>query len=351
MSKNSFIKRCELLPVNVIATALGFATLSNMWALALGFPWVRIVTHVGAAIVWIMAAIKMTRCYPSFKAEYTMVVPCALYATFSMLAMLLGAFILDIHATPIITPNPVPALATVGRAVWIFGLALHAVQVSVFTFRFVIKGGVKLDSFLPTWFVTYMGFLVGVVTGLPVGFPWIMQALMVYGIVVYPLVVIGQLVRIRKKPIPHMFKPTGAIFLAPPSLFFIAWLNVAQNPDLWNLNIPAVVWLSYLIVFVTIIRVATLIPGYIRLGFSPGMAALTFSSAIATVATFRMVGWLNANGMGDIAFWLNQFFGVQMFLTTVIMVYVGYNFYFLWRKDPLKLAPADSSAAKLTQNV
>jgi tellurite resistance protein TehA-like permease len=190
-----------------------------------------------------------------------------------------------------------------------------------------------------------MGYLVAVVTGTPMGFNWILEVLMFYGFIIYPVVVIGQLIRIKIKPIPHMFKPTGAIFLAPTSLFFITWLNVAEN--MWGWNFPAVTWLAYIIVLVTIIRVATLIPDYIRGGFSPGMAALTFPSAIALVATFRMVGWLGANGMEEIAFWLNQFFAIQAYLTTSIMVYVGYNFFFHWRKDPVKPAPADSSAAKL----
>ena len=346
MGKKGFLQRCELLPVNVIATALGFATLSNMWAAALGFPWVRVITHILAAVVWLMAVVKMTRFYQSFKTEYTLFVPCALYATFSMLTMVLGAFVLDIHITGIVTTASVPVLGVIGRAIWLIGVALHTAHFLVFTYRFVIKGGVKLDSFLPTWFVTYMGYLVAVVTGPPMGFNWIMEALMFYGFIVYPLVVIGQLIRIKIKPIPHMFKPTGAIFLAPTSLFFITWLNVAQN--MWGWDIPAVVWIAYLIVFITIIRVATLMPSYIRAGFAPGMAALTFPSAIAVVATFRMVGWLAANGMERMAFLLNQFFGIQIYLTTAIMVYVGYNFFFHWRKDPVKPIPADSSAAKLS---
>ena len=346
MGKKSFIRQCELLPVNVIATALGFATLSNMWAAALGFPGVRVITHIAAAVVWFMAVVKMTRCFQSFKTEYTLFVPCALYATFSMLTMVLGAFILDMHITGIITTAPLPVLGMIGRALWLAGLVLHVIHLFVFTFRFVIKGGVKIDSFLPTWFVTYMGLLVAVVTGPPMGFDRVLEAVMVYGFIVYPLVVIGQLIRIKIKPIPHMFKPTGAIFLAPTSLFFITWLNVAQN--IWGWNIPAVVWIAYVIVFITIIRVATLIPSYIRAGFAPGMAALTFPSAIAVVATFRMTGWLASNGMEEIAFWLNQFFGIQVYLTTAIMVYAGYNFFFHWRKDPVKPAPADSSAAKLS---
>ncbi|MDR0512577.1 MAG: hypothetical protein LBG93_05690, partial [Treponema sp.] len=122
MEKKNFFQRCELLPVNVIATALGFATLSNMWAAAFGFPWVRVLTHIAAAVVWFMAVIRMTRYFQSFKTEYTLFVPCALYATFSMLTMVLGAFILDIHITGIVTAASVPLLGVIGRALWLTGV-------------------------------------------------------------------------------------------------------------------------------------------------------------------------------------------------------------------------------------
>jgi len=327
--EKGIIQRCALLPVNVVATALGFATLSNMWAEA-GFPGVRIVTMALASLVWLATIIKMTAHYSTFKADYLMLVPSSLYAAFSMLTMVLGAFVFEY-------------IPIAGQIIWLAGVALHALHLCIFTYRFVIKG-VILDTFLPTWFVTYMGFMTAIVSGMPLGFRPILQVIMIYGYIVYPIILVAMIARIFIKPLPVVLKPTGAIFLAPSSLFFISYLNMtAQVSD-------AIVVVVYIIVFITIIRVAMLMPGYLRGPFAPGLAALTFPTAIALVATFRMIGYLNATGREEIAALLHHFFGVQLYITTALMVYVGYNFLFSFLDSympPAKTAPSDYSAAKL----
>jgi len=308
--KKGIIQRCALLPVNVIATAVGFATLSNMWEVAAGFPSVRVVTMAIMSLVWLAAIIKMTVHYKTFKADYTLLIPSSMYATFSMLTMLFGAFIFEY-------------IQVAGQIVWLAGVALHALHVCIFTYRFVLKG-IVLDTFIPTWFVTYMGFMVVITSGMPFGFGPFLQVVMIYGYIMYPVIFVGMLVRILKRPLPGILKPTGAIFLAPSSMFFISYLNMAPQP------IDAVVVGVYIIIFITIIRVATLIPSYLRAPFGPGLAALTFPTAIALVSTFRVVGYLNNTGRETAANLLNHFFGIQLYLTTAIIAYVGYKFLFLF---------------------
>jgi len=330
--KKGIIQRCALLPVNVIATAVGFATLSNMWEVAVGFPSVRVVTMGIMSLVWLAAIIKMTVHYKTFKADYTLLVPSSLYATFSMLTMLLGAFIFEY-------------IQVAGQVVWLAGVTLHALHVCIFTYRFVLKG-IVLDTFVPTWFVTYMGLMVVITSGMPLGFAPILQVAMIYGYVVYPVIFVSMLVRIIKRPLPETIKPTGAIFLAPSSMFFISYLNMTPQP------IDAVVVGVYIIIFITIIRVATLIPSYLRVPFGPGLAALTFPTAIALVSTFRMVGYLNYTGREAAANLLNHFFGIQLYLTTAIIAYVGYKFLFLFLdsyKPSTPPASGDCSAAEQDQ--
>ncbi|MCL1993122.1 MAG: TDT family transporter [Spirochaetes bacterium] len=337
--KKGIIQRCALLPVNVIATALGFATLANMWGAA-GFNGVRDVSFAVVSLVWLAAIVKMSVHFPTFKADYLLLVPSSLYATFSMLTMVLGGFVFEL----------VPAA---GRALWLAGVALHTLHLIIFTSRFVIKG-VILDTFLPTWFVTYAGYMVAIVSGMPMGFPLVLQWVMLYGFVVYPIILVGMLVRLYKKPLPVILKPTGAIFLAPSSLFFVSYLNMSPSmlPNLAPQIDDAIVVGIYIILFITIIRVATLLPSYLRDPFGPGLAALTFPTAIALVATFRMVGYLEMSGRGELAGLLQQFFGIQLYITTAIMVYVGYNFLFPFLdsyRPPKPPAPSNYDAAKLEQ--
>ena len=331
--KKGIVHRCALLPVQVIATAVGFATLANVWATAVGFPGIRVVTMVMVSLVWFAAIIKITVHYKSFKADYLLLVPSSLYATFTMLTMLIGAFVFEY-------------IAIAGQIIWLLGVALHILHLLIFTYRFVLKG-VILDTFLPTWFVTYMGFMVAVVSGGPLGFHVLLQGIMIYGFIVYPIIFVGMLIRIFKKPLPGILKPTGAIFLAPSSLFFVSYLNMA--PEAIDLLVIGV----YLIIFLTILRVAILIPSYLRDGFQPGLAALTFPTAIALVATFRMIGYLGGTGREVLAGYLHHFFGLQLYFTTAIMVYIGYNFLFPFLdsyKSSSKQAASNYRAAKLDKS-
>ena len=338
--KKGIIQRSALLPVNVIATALGFATLANMWGAAAGFTGVRVVSFAIVSLVWLAAIVKMTVHFPVFKADYLLLVPSSLYATFSMLTMVLSGFVFEF-------------IPVAGRALWLAGVVLHTLHLIIFTSRFVVKG-VILDTFLPTWFVTYAGYMIAIVSGMPMGFPLILQWVMIYGFIVYPVILVGMLLRLYKKPLPVILKPTGAIFLAPSSLFFISYLNMSPSmlPNLTPQIHDAIVVGVYIIVFITIIRVATLLPGYLRGPFSPGQAALTFPTAVALVATLRMVGYLNMSGREELAALLRQFFGIQLYITTAIMVFVGYNFLFQFLdsyRPPKPSAPSNYDAAKLEQ--
>jgi exfoliative toxin A/B len=220
---------------------------------------------------------------------------------------------------------------------------LHALHLCIFTYRFVVKG-VKIDTFLPTWFVTYMGFMVSVVSGMGMGMRPLLEGIMIYGYIVFPIILIGMLVRLAKKPLPGILKPTGAIFLAPSSLFFISYLNL--NPQ----SHQAFIFVAYAIVFVTIVRVGTLLPAYLRAPFQPVMASVTFPTAIALVATFRMVGYLNSIGMVQVAVWLRHFFGIQFYITTAIIAYVAFKFLLMFldsRRPSKKTESGNYEAAKL----
>ena len=57
---NGIVAKCALLPVGAIATAVGFTTLSNVYAAAAGFHGVRFVTMALVSLVWLAAIIKLT---------------------------------------------------------------------------------------------------------------------------------------------------------------------------------------------------------------------------------------------------------------------------------------------------
>jgi len=302
----NLVKKCENLPVGAIATAVGLATLSNVY-FANGFVSVRFVTMILVMFVWVGAIIKLTSFTKVFLKEYENVVPASLYGTFTMLTMILGSFVFDY-------------VEWFGRVIWLIGLGLHTIHLLVFLYRNVIKG-VKRDTFVPSWFVTLAGILVSVVVGVPMGMPGVLTVLMYYAFGMYIIAFPIMIYRINKHPIPPQFAMTRVILLAPTSLVFVTYLNVANTIN------QAIVFALYGILFATIVYVSWKLPVFLGKPFNPaGHPALTFPTAIALVATFRMVGFLAGNGNDSLAEWLGHFFGIQLWVTTAIMAYVGYNF-------------------------
>lgn len=302
---DTLFKKCEGLPVGVTATAVGLATLSNAWA-ASGFPGVRHVTMFLVFIVWVGAMIKLVVYNKALRKEYANVVPASLYATYTMLTMILGSYIIEFHFG-------------LGRAMWLFGVGLHFTHILIFTYLYVVKG-VKSDTFLPSWFVTYMGFLVATVVGMPMGMMDVKNFVVYYGIIVYPIIFVCMLIRTLKKPYPDGLKLTFAIFFAPTSLLFVSYLNVIPQPEEW------VVFVLYAIILATIVAVAAKMPSFLRQGFTPGHAALTFPFAIAVVASFRMAGFLYNIGMAELSVWVHHLFGLKLYATTAVIAFVAYGF-------------------------
>lgn len=301
----NLLQKIANFPVAAIATMVGLATLSNVYA-ALGFTGIKTITMLIGCLVWVVAFLKITVHFSTFKKEYQNVIPASLYATFTMLTMILGSFIF--------TYSPL-----IGKTIWVLGVALHFVHLLVFTYRNVIKG-VNKDTFAPTWFVTYNGFLVSAVTGTGMNMSGLLKAVAIYGIIVFLVILPFMIIRMIRRPLPDALKQTPAILLAPSSLCLVAYLNAFPNPN------AIVVYGLYAILFATLIFILLSIPKFFRFDFHPGFAALTFPLAIGVVASTKMSGYLMAQGMNMLGSFVNNIAGIQLYITSAIMLFVTYNF-------------------------
>ncbi|MCL1995787.1 MAG: TDT family transporter [Defluviitaleaceae bacterium] len=300
------IDKTANLPVGAIATAVGLATLSNLY-FAIGFPAVRLVTMVCVALVWVAAFLKLTVHFKTFfVVDYINTVPASLYATFTMLTMILGNFVFLFNES-------------IGFAIWISGVGLHVIHILVFTYLHAIKN-FNIETFVPSWFVTYMGFLVSTVVGAEKGAPTIFTAIVYYGFAMYVIIFPAMVIRLIKKPLPDQFKLTAGILLAPSSLLFVSYLNFTDEP------IAGIVFALYSIIFLTLLYIAYKLPQFLRIKFNPGFAALTFPTAIALVATFRMGDFLLNTGHYQLGTFVNHFFGIQLYITTAVIAFVAYGF-------------------------
>ena len=210
------------LPVGIIATAIGLVTLSNIY-FGLGYTWVKYLSIVMATLVWLAALLKLILHFEKVKLEYKQVIPASLYATFAMLTMILGSFIADYFYG-------------IGKTIWLIAIGIHLIHTVIFTYTHVIKRFDK-ESFIPTWFVTYDGLLVSTVVGSHMHEPLISKIIVIYGLIMFILIMPFMIFRIFKRPLAEQVYHTAAILMAPGCLILVSLLNVYQEPNPWILYV------------------------------------------------------------------------------------------------------------------
>ncbi len=195
MKNNSFVDKFKNIPVPLLPTMVGAATLSNVY-LTLGYTWIRHITMMLSAIILIAYIIKIVTNFNVVKNEYSNTVPASLYAGFTMITMILGSYVFDFSPT-------------IGKAMWFVGLILHAIHIVIFTYRNVIKG-VNIDTFLPSWFVTYNGIMVSTVVGGVMNEPTIGKIVVYYGIAVLIIIMPFMLYRLATTDIKDQLNKIGS---------------------------------------------------------------------------------------------------------------------------------------------
>lgn len=299
------MKRLEKIPVPLLPTFVGALTLSNVYS-GMGYSWIRHLTMWAATVMIICYILKIIQFPGTCKKEYEMVVPCSLYAGFTMVLMILGSYYYDY----------IPGL---GKAVWGGALAVHAVHLLIFTYRNVIKTR-EIQTFVPSWFVTYNGIMVSCVVGGAMNASGILTWVVYYGIAIYLILIplmIWRLLTVELKPAVYH---TMAVVLAPCSLCVVSYLNVIPNPN------PVLLYLLYGCVLVSLGLIILKLPKFFAFPFAPGFAGMTFPMAIGIVATNKMTGYFSNAGMENAAAWTKQLSGIQIYLTSMIVGFVLLNF-------------------------
>ena len=304
--------RLKKMPVPLLPTMVGACTLSNVY-LVQGFPLVRHITMISALAIWLIYLIRFFIIFETCKTEYKTTVPSSLYAGFTMLMMILGSYIFDF--------NPV-----IGKIFWSLGLGLHALHIFIFTYRNIITN-FNIDTFVPSYFVTYNGIMVSVVVGGVMKEPTIGKLVTYYGIGIFTLIIPFMIHRLIKHELKDVFYHTQAIVLAPSSLCTVSYLNSVKDPNIYLLGY------LYICVLLTLVFIIYKLPKFFSFGFSPAFASLTFPMAIGIVATTKMSRYLKTIGYSDLAMFLTQLSGIQLYLTSGIVFYVLLNMLIWIRKD------------------
>ncbi len=307
------IERLKKMPVPVLPTFVGALTLSNVYG-GMGYTWFRYLVMAAATIVIICYIVKIIL-YPGVCAsEYKLTVPSSLYAGFTMCLMILGSFYYEMGLG-------------FGKVIWLCAVIIHAVHICIFTYNNVIK---KRDwgTTVPSWFVTYNGIMVSCVTGGAMNMKPMLQAITIYGIIIYLILIPVIIYRLIKVPVKPAVYHTMPVVLAPCSLCVVSLLNTFDPaPKLLLIFL-------YICVLASLLFIIVKLPDFFSFDFVPGFAGLTFPMAIGIVATNKMAGYLAAGGMEGAGAACTQLSGFQIFLTSMLVGYVFLNFLRMFLRTP-----------------
>ena len=297
--------RLERMPVPVLPTFVGALTLSNVLS-GMGYTWIRHGTMWAATIILLLYIIKIVKFPKTCLKEYQTVVPCSLYAAFTMITMILGSYYFDY----------IPAL---GKGLWAAAICIHAVHILIFTYRNVIAKR-DINTFVPSWFVTYNGIMVSCVVGGAMNAAGVLKYIVYYGIAIYFIIVPIMIWRLLKVEVKAPVYHTMAVLLAPCSLCVVSYLNVIPNPN------AGLLYVLYGCVLASLLFIIVKLPKFFAFPFTPGFAGMTFPMAIGIVASTKMAGFLTNAGNEALAGVVKQISGIQIYLTTMIIGYVLLNF-------------------------
>ncbi len=299
------MERLERLPVPCIATFLSFLTMANVYG-GLGYTWFRYLVMACGTVFMIAYILKIILFPKTCLSEYDQTIPSSLYAAFCMVLMVLGSFYFEMGFG-------------FGRIIWMIAVALHGIHIIIFTVKHTfgkVFGPGDFTVMMPSWYVTYNGWMVACVTGGAMNAGPVLKVITIYGCIIYLVLLPFMLWRLTHVAIRPAAYHTMAVLLAPCSLCVVSLVNVYGTPH------PVLIGLMYICVLCSLAFILYKLPDFFSFDFYPGFAGLTFPMAIGVVASQKMAAYLTGAGKEALARACTQLAGLQIFVTSMLVGYV-----------------------------
>lgn len=307
------------LPIGAVATSVGATTLSNIYALR-ELVYLKDIFMNIAALVALFALFKFIR-YPSVvKKELNLPVLASIFPTFGMLIMILGSYYIKFNYE-------------VGKDIWLMGILIYFILSTIVIYKHIIRK-FNFNTFLPSFFIPFVGCLVSCVCGSNIEAQGLKQVIFAYGSTTYFILLPIMIYRIYKGGIDKQVYPTVAIMAAAPSLVIISYLNVFHDYNEIFIDIMGFIVLSM------VVYAYLQVPKIMKDKFHAGFASLTFPFAASTLATFKISAYfINKNQLVSNMF--EAIGTIEFFIATSLIGYVMYNlfcllFHRLSKKDAIE---------------
>lgn len=303
------------LSIPICGLMLGLVALGNLIApFGNGY---RLFLGAISGIIFIMLTAKIFMFPNQLKEALNNPAVSGVLATYPMGMMILSTYIK-------------PYLPNIAFGMWIFALLLNASLILYFTSKFIFNFNIK--KVFASYFVLYVGIVVGSITAPAYGLSNIGRIIFWYGLIVYlPLIPIVLYRVIKIKGIPEPAEPLNIIFAAPASLLLAGYMSSFEEKSLYMIIFLAS--LSLIMTFYGLI----LMPKMLKLKFYPSYSAFTFPFVISAIAMNIVNKYLlmSGNGLSIINFIAK--FEIVWAIIMVVYVFLRYALYMANVTKPVKV--------------
>lgn len=197
--------------------------------------------------------------------------------------------------------------------VWWTGVVLQIIA-SAIVLQALWREPAENRHFSTFQYLTFVGPVVGPIAGVPLGYVWQSQLLVMGALIAYVIVTIGILVTLRRNPIPAPLRPSVMIFLAPVCMFALGF-GMLGNEQAFTV--------FYWAGSVMALGLLVLVPWMIRGGYTPVWGAFTFP--IAAFLNVQVMAVSKGHG-----FWAEIGVYAAMVIGTPVVLYLVYRTVMEW---------------------
>ena len=218
---------------------------------------------------------------------------------------------------------------TIALILWASALILCFLMMPFFIHRFILKFDMK--NVFPSWFVMFIGHVVGSVTSAAMGYTEIGRILFWFGTIAYVVLLPVILFRVVKvKGIPEPAVPNIAILAAPPNLLLVGYLTSYGT----SAN-DAVVGILAVLGIVSYVAVLAYMPFMMKRKFYPSYAAFTFPLVICMISMSMIESFYN---LEESIFHIFQMMSVAVAVIIVVYVLLRYAVFLSGSMRPKRAA-------------
>lgn len=248
-------------PIPMAGVALGLAALGNLWQPVA--PWAHALCGTVSLVMALLVAARIALFPKEVREDLANPMVAAVSATFLMSFMQLATYL-------------APYFYMGAAVLWFASVACHLCLMAWFSVRHMKDVG--LSRVFPTFFIAYVGIIVASATSPVFGMQALGLVLFWLGFAAYPLLLVLVTMRYVKHPMPEAAQPLFCIYAAPASLSLVGYLTVVPDPN------PVFVTVLLILGQALFLMVLTQVPRFLKGGFKPSFAAMTFPFVISAAA-------------------------------------------------------------------